>query len=263
MQRLHPNDLSGYLFKRGNWELLKIPAIAEITQKLDFNNFYYTRKKNELLCESREGIKEIEKIKRELGAYAFSAQYQQNPIDIQGGFIKHEWIKRYIKQPDFTAIYQSWDTAIKTGIKNDYSVCTTWGITENSYYLLEVFRRKLSYPDLKQVIIEKYQKYEVAGIIIEDKASGQQLIQDINNNHKIPIIKFMPRKSKFIRCLLATTIIEAGKIYIPNQAGWLVDFETELFSFPTSVHDDQVDSMVQFLTWHQEQRGTGFRIRRL
>ena len=66
MQRLHLNDLSGYLLKRGNWELLKIPAISETTQRLGFNNFCYTRNKNELLCEAREGIKEIEDIKKVL-----------------------------------------------------------------------------------------------------------------------------------------------------------------------------------------------------
>ena len=265
MQRLHQNDLSGYLLRQDNWELLKIPAIAETTQKLSFNNFSYTRKKNELLCEAREGIKEINDIKKILGFYNFSAQYQQSPINIDSGLIQRKWIKRYTKHPDFIAIYQSWDTAIKIGHKNDYSVCTTWGVTANAYYLLEVFRKRLNYPDIKQMVFEKYQEYKVTGVIIEDKASGQQLIQDINASHKIPIIKFLPQKSKFIRFLSVTTIIESGKIYVPNQTDWLVDFETELFSFPSSLYDDQVDSMVQFLTWHQnqQQRGTNFRIRRL
>ena len=115
------------------------------------------------------------------------------------------------------------------------------------------------------MIFEKHIEHETAGVIIEDKASGQQLIQDINHNHKIPIIKFLPQKSKFIRFLSVTAIIEAGKIYVPNQVDWLTDFETELFSFPNSTHDDQVDSMIQFLTWHQHQnkRYINFRIRKL
>ena len=265
MQRLHPNDLSGYLLKRDNWELLKISAIAETTQKIRFNDFSYIRKQGELLCETREGAKEIKDIKKILGSYAFSAQYQQNPIDRDNGFIQYKWIKRYTKMPDFVAVYQSWDTAIKVGHKNDYSVCTTWGVTNNAYYLLDVFRKRLSYPDLKQMIFEKYQQHKATGVIIEDKASGQQLIQDVNTHHTIPIIKFLPRKSKFIRFLSVTAIIEAGKLYMPSQADWLTDFEAELFSFPTSTYDDQVDSLVQFLAWHHNhnQRRINFRIRRL
>jgi predicted phage terminase large subunit-like protein len=266
MQRLHPWDLSGYLFKKDNWEVLKIPAVSEVAQKIRFNNFHYIRKKGELLCEAREGRKEIANIKKELGTYAFSAQYQQEPIDIQNGLIKRKWFMRYTKLPDFIAVYQSWDTAIKIGVKNDYSVCTTWGVTNTGYHLLDVFRERLAYPDLKQMVVEKYNQYKPTGVIIEDKASGQQLIQDINNDNRMPIIKFLPKKQKLIRFLLMTTIIEAGKIHLPLDAAWLSDFESEVFSLPNSTHDDQADSMAQFLMWHQErmQKGTAkFRIRRL
>lgn len=266
MQRLHPNDLSGHLFKKDNWEILKIPAVSEVTQKMDFNNFHYTRKEGELLCEAREGLKEIENIKGALGTYAFSAQYQQEPIDIQSGLIKYKWIMRYGKLPDFISVYQSWDTAIKIGVKNDYSACTTWGVTNNGYYLLDVFKERLAYPGLKQMVVEKYHQYKPTGVIIEDKASGQQLIQDINSDNRMPIIKFLPKKQKLIRFLLMTTIVEAGKIHLPLEAGWLSDFESELFSLPNVVHDDQADSMAQFLMWHQEQRqrsAASFRIRRL
>jgi len=160
-------------------------------------------------------------------------------------------------------IYQSWDTAIKIGSANDYSVCTSWGVTNNAYYLVDVFRKKLSYPDLKQMIVEKYNEYKPNGVIIEDKASGQQIIQDINCISKIPIIKFLPEKSKLVRFMLTLNIIEAGKLYLPKDSSWLVDFELELFSFPESHHDDQIDSMVQFLTWYKNANNFNFKIRKL
>lgn len=95
-------------------------------------------------------------------------------------FIDKVWIQRYSNVSNFNCIYQSWDTAIKIGIANDYSVCTSWGLTNNAYYLIDVFKKKLSYPYLKQMIVEKYNEYKPNSVIIEDKSSGQKIIQDIN-----------------------------------------------------------------------------------
>ena len=111
--------------------------------------------------------------------------------------------------------------------------------------------------------MEKYNEYKPNGVIIEDKASGQQIIQDINCISKIPIIKFLPEKSKLVRFMLTLNIIEAGKLYLPKDSPWLVDFELELFSFPESNHDDQIDSMVQFLTWYKNFNNFNFKIRKL
>jgi predicted phage terminase large subunit-like protein len=264
MQRLHTMDLSGFLLPKNNWHVLKIPAIAETTQNICFNNFHYSRKEKEVLCKPIEGIEEIESIKKALGAHVFSAQYQQNPLNIETSVIQRKWIKRYNKKQDFIAIYQSWDTAVKIGLQNDYSVCTTWGVTDNAYYLLDVFRKKLSYPYLKEMLMRQYKKYKPAGVIVEDKSSGQQLIQDISKLHVIPLIKFLPQKSKLIRFLLITNILEAGKVYLPYKASWVADFELELFAFPDVTHDDQIDSMSQFLIWNQNKKQqANFRIRRL
>ena len=263
MQRLNSNDLSGCLLKNKNWEYLKIPVISEDKEDISFKKFSYSRCKDELLCEKREGLKEVCILKKELGVHAFSAQYQQNPISMQSKFIDKVWIQRYSNVPNFNCIYQSWDTAIKIGIANDYSVCTSWGLTNNAYYLIDVFKKKLSYPDLKQMIVEKYNEYKPNGVIIEDKASGQQIIQDINSISKMPIIKFLPKKSKLVRFMLTLNIIEAGKLYLPKDLPWLADFEAELFAFPESNHDDQVDSMVQFFTWYKGRSNVSFKIRKL
>ena len=105
--------------------------------------------------EAMRGLKEVDFLKKELGVHAFSAQYQQNPISMQSKFIDKVWIQRYSNLPNFNCIYQSWDTAIKIGVANGYSVCTSWGLSNNAYYLIDVFKKKLSYPDLKRKFIAK------------------------------------------------------------------------------------------------------------
>ena len=113
------------------------------------------------------------------------------------------------------------------------------------------------------MIVEKYNEYKSNGVIIEDKASGQQIIQGISSVSKVPIIKFLPKKSKLVRFMLTLNIIGAGKLYLPKDSSWLADFEVELFLFPESNHDDQIDSMVQFLTWYKSRNHFNFKIRKL
>jgi phage terminase large subunit-like protein len=101
-------------------------------------------------------VAEYEAMRRRIGLYNFSSQYQQRPIPISGNLVKREWLRSY--GPDdlprrFMRIVQSWDTAAKTSERNDYSVCTTWGVERENYYLIDVFRRRLNYPDLKRAIV--------------------------------------------------------------------------------------------------------------
>lgn len=97
MQRLHPNDLVGYLLdkKDNNWTVLSIPAVAEKDAYYSMGNFEKFRLKGDILHPTREGIKEIEQIKKDMGSYVFSAQYQQNPVVEKGNIIRVEWIKRF------------------------------------------------------------------------------------------------------------------------------------------------------------------------
>jgi predicted phage terminase large subunit-like protein len=103
-------------------------------------------------------------------------------MPLSGAIVKTEWLKYYDpgELPSrFSCILQSWDTANKSGELNDFSVCTTWGVTYDSYYLLAVFRRRLNYPDLKRAVQQQAREHHADSILIEDKASGTQLIQDL------------------------------------------------------------------------------------
>lgn len=273
MQRLHENDLSGYLLsKSGDWTHLNIPAIAEDDAEYKIGNFYKERCKGEILHEAREGLKEINQIKRDLGSYSFSAQYQQNPVSKSEGMIKEEWIQYYDKNktPICSNIVLSFDTAIKTGIKNDPTVCTVWGMYENNYYLLDLYREWLEYPSLKKRVNELVQIWEPEAILIEDKASGQSLIQDFKKETELNIIPIKVSKDKVTRFAAVTATFEAGRVFIPNEIEWLADFERELFAFPSCEHDDQVDSVSQYLQWVKNRNdgkkakdGNRMRLRRL
>lgn len=253
MQRLHQDDLSGYLLSKANndWTLLSIPSIAEKDEYYSIGNFRKFRKKGEILHPSREGIKEIERIKKDMGIYVFSAQYQQKPIIKEGNMIKSKWIKRYDIEIKPNRIFLSFDTAIKAGLKNDPTVCTVWGESNNNLYLINVYREWLEYPELKKKSIEIINKYNPNSILIEDKASGQSLIQDLKKEIKLPIIGIKVLKDKITRLASVSPFFESNKIFLPKDAEWLTDYENELYSFPFCKHDDQIDSTSQFLQWYK------------
>jgi len=142
------------------------------------------------------------------------------------------------------------NTASKPEEINDPSVCTTWGITGNAYYLIDVFRKRLEYPALKKAVVKLYDKFHPSAVLIEDKSSGTSLIQDIRYDTKIPVIAIDPKNvKKEIRMSVESDKIEAGRVFLPEKASWLVDYETELTQFPLYANDDMVDSTSQFLKW--------------
>jgi predicted phage terminase large subunit-like protein len=151
---------------------------------------------------------------------------------------------------------QSWDTASKAEELNDFSVCTTWLVKGKDYYLLHVLRDKLKYPQLRQEIINQAQAHCATEIIIEDKGSGTSLIQDLSYEQGIPRpIAFKPVGDKVVRMSSQSSRIEAGQVHLPARENWLEDFRAELLQFPNGKHDDQVDSLSQFLTWIESSPG--------
>ncbi|MFC1659331.1 phage terminase large subunit [Pseudomonadota bacterium] len=287
MQRLHENDLSGYLLQKTcGWEQLNLPAIAEKNQFISIGKFLKKRQKGELLHFKREGEEEIERAKIELGSFVFAAQYQQNPVVQTGGMIKPIWFKRYdynfyhltTQQAqgentkndnlNFKSITLSFDTAIKVGIKNNPTVCSVWGEKKNNYYLLNIYRDWWEYPELRKKSIELIKVWKADTVLIEDKASGQSLIQDLRKDLKVPIIAIKVTKDKITRLASVSSLIEAGRVFLPVEAPWLADFEHEVYLFPNGEHDDQVDSMSQYLYWiktrpEEALKENHFRVRRL
>ncbi len=254
MHRLHLEDLTGHLLSKPKniWHHICLPMISEKVERIDSittqEKGLYSREENELLYPLEGGREEVEMIKVELGSYAFAAQYQQNPLPLSSGIIKQEWLKRYKNFPDNPShVTQSWDTAVSTNDPSDFSVCTTWAKIDNKFYLLDVYRAKLEYPKLKEQVLSLAARWAPHAILIEAKTSGQQLIQELKANSDLPIIEIVPHNDKLTRFYQIVPIIESGRVFLPQQAIWLNDFEYEILMFPEARHDDQVDSTVQYL----------------
>jgi predicted phage terminase large subunit-like protein len=196
-------------------------------------------------------------LRRSLGSSNFSAQYQQSPIPVEGEVIKWGWFRFFDVEPSCEPsdrIVQSWDTASKSGELNDYSACTTWLIKGDDYYLLDITRKRMIYPDLRREIERQALRFRPQSILIEDKASGTALLQDLERA-RIPgigaAIAIQPESDKLTRASAQSAVIEAGRVHLPSSADWLGDLRSEVLSFPFGRHDDQIDSMTQFLNWER------------
>ncbi len=253
MQRLHVDDLVGHVLEQESWTHLDLPAIAEAPQRLQFGpDQFIERQPGDLLHPGRESRQTLDAIKATLGTYNFSAQYQQSPVPPGGAMIRWTWFRSYRDLPSRSQndrIVQSWDTASKAEEINDYSVCTTWLESGNSYYLIDVLRKRLEYPDLKRRVVEEARRHGADAVVIEDKGSGTHLIQDLGREGDVRPIPIMPEGDKVTRMSAQTAKIEAGYVVLPERASWLQDFQTEVLQFPHGRHDDQVDSLSQFLAW--------------
>ena len=200
----------------------------------------------------REPLDTLEHIRRTIGEYNFAGQYQQSPAPLGGGLVKAEWFKRYREneRPErFDRIVQSWDTANKATELSDFSVCTTWGVRGKDLFLLGVFRRRLEYPALKRAVREQQSLFDATVVLIEDKASGTQLIQELIADGCHGVTRYQPTSDKIMRLHAQTAMIENGFVHIPETAPWLAEYLHEMTVFPKGKHDDQVDSTAQFLDW--------------
>lgn len=256
MQRLHEDDLVGHVLAQEGWDLVSFPAIAERDEEIEINTAFgaikVQRRAGDVLHPARESQAELDQIRKTLGEYHFSGQYQQAPAPRGGGMVKEAWFKRYgpDELPDrFDRIIQSWDTANKPGDLNDYSACTTWGIKDKRIYLLNVMRKRLDYPSLKRAVQDQFAVYDPGVILIEDKASGTQLIQEMQEAGISVVTAYKSKYDKIMRLDAQTGVIENGLVYVPTEAHWLAEYLYELSTFPKSKHDDQVDSTSQALEW--------------
>jgi predicted phage terminase large subunit-like protein len=166
--------------------------------------------------------------------------------------IKQEWFRYYepYELPEeFQHIVQSWDTASKESELADYSVCTTWGIDGAKRYLLDVYRQKVDFPKLKRAVIELIGRYQPSMVLVEDKASGIQLIPELRAQDITCLKAIKPQGDKKMRMHAQTAQFEGGFVRFPKEAPWLASYEAELMTFPRARHDDQVDSTSQVLGW--------------
>ena len=214
MQRLHEDDLVGHVLGQEAWEILSFPAIAEADEEHRIETILepkcFRRRQGEALHPDREPLETLDRIRRTIGEYNFAGQYQQSPAPLGGGLVKAEWFKRYRENevPErFDRIVQSWDTANKATELSDFSVCTTWGASGKNLFLLSVFRRRLEYPALKRAVREQQSLFGASVILIEDKASGTQLIQELITEGCHGATRYQPTGDKTMRLHAQTALV--------------------------------------------------------
>jgi predicted phage terminase large subunit-like protein len=252
-QRVHLNDLSGYLMEAGGWTVLSLPAIAEEDETIAIGDgVFHSRAAGEALHPALEPLASLERLRHQIGSEVFAAQYQQVPVPPGGCMIRRQWLRYYTKLPERTyrtRIIQSWDTAAKDGAQNDWSVCTTWMQVDNCHYLMDLVRGRYEYPRLRDIAIAQAQKHRPHCILIEDASTGTALSQELSKIYFDGSVKLVPiERDKIGRLYVNQAKFEAGLVLFPDNAPFLPELETELLTFPQGKTDDQVDSISQALS---------------
>lgn len=255
-QRLHVHDPVGFLLEKGGWNHFCLPAIAQQDIEvplLDKKTHLFLE--GDLLNPEMLGHRELEFLKQQQGSMRFSAQYLQEPIPEFGNLVPVQDLKRYsgtLKKQPGDLIIASWDVAMTTKERSDYSVGTFWLIRNKRYYLLDLYREKVSFSELVLRISDLSDIHEVDLSLIEQNGSGVALVEALDTLPRLNVLGVTSTLSKKDRMLPCTADIEAGRVFVPKEAGWLADFEKECAAFPEGKHDDQVDSLSQFLTYMRE-----------
>ena len=192
----------------------------------------------------------LHKLKR-INPREFASLYQQKPFIEGGNIIKPGWFQYYpedLKPTDFATIIIPADTAFKEKQGNDYSVAIPMGLTrEGDIFLLDLLRGRFDYPTLKNRLTALNNIYRGRGLrafYVEDKASGQSILQDFKLQSGIAAIPYKNPDDKVTRAHAISPIIQGGRVFLPESAPWLDDFITEIEQFPNGSFDDQVDAFM-------------------
>lgn len=249
MTRWSKKDLTGQVIKAAaqrsgeEWEVIEFPAILPSGRPL-WPQFW--------------SQKELEALKSELPHAKWMAQYQQDPTSDVSAIIKREWWQIWEKDeaPYCEFTIQSWDTAFLKSERADYSACTTWGVfykdddtgtSQANIILLNAFKKRMEFPELKEVAHQEYVEWQPDSLIIEAKAAGAPLVFELRARG-IPVQEFTPSRGndKIARLNAVADIFASGRVWVPNT-NWAEELVEEVASFPSGEHDDLVDSMTQAL----------------
>ena len=272
--RYHHDDLCGWLLKQEEimdmestypWDVVKIPAWVdeESAELLDLpggTSYFPEWKPDDVLRVDEEEIIASN------GSRYWESLYMQNPTPEEGGIIKKRWLQKweYSEPPSCDFIIQTYDTAFSTRTTADFSVIQTWGIFDmpeedyegreywgSNLILLGNTRGKFEYPDLRKISQELYNEYNPDVCIIEKKASGQSLIQDLRRSG-LPVMEYNPDKDKVSRVYAASPMLESGRVWLPEGKRWSDELVEELITFPHGRNDDQVDALVMAVHYMKE-----------
>ena len=243
--RWHEDDLAGRVIREeNNVEVVNIPVEAE-------ENDILGRKVGDALCpEIGKDNKWLQAFKASYtdGMRAWNALFQGRPTSEEGNIFKREWWRFYDVLPEHLPLKViSVDATFKDNADSDFVAIEVWGKLNADFYLIDMLKRRMDFPDTLKAIKAMNAKYpDRYSILIEDKANGPAIIAMLK--HEIPgIIPIEPKGSKIARANAVTGIIESGNVHLPRFADFTSEFIEEHAAFPNGVNDDLVDSCTQFL----------------
>tara|TARA_R110000751_G_scaffold233481_2_gene334312 strand:- start:721 stop:2199 length:1479 start_codon:yes stop_codon:yes gene_type:complete len=246
MTRWSTVDLTGQLMKAqiepkaDQWEVVEFPAIME-SGTPTWPEYWK--------------LSELESVKASLAISKWNAQWMQKPTSEEGAILKREWWKPWTEKdiPDLHYIIQSYDTAFSKKETADYSAITTWGVfapddQRASLILLDARRGRYDFPELKEVALKEYNYWEPEMVLIEAKASGMPLTDELRRAG-IPVTNYTPTRGndKRSRVNSIAPIFESGCIYYPEGRTFAEEVIEECAAFPYGEHDDYVDTVTQAL----------------
>lgn len=249
MQRLHEGDLAGFLLERGEWDELRLAAIAPEDELIEVGaNRFHQRREGHALHPARQSLEVLEKLKAE-NPYVFAAQFNQNPVPIDGNWVKAAWFGTFQEPPSAGVTILSLDTASTEALTSDYSVGIVARYYQKRFYILDVRRARLGFRALQTLVSDLCSQYRVERLLIEHASSGLQLIEMLRpppNGVPFPIA-CKPEGPKQVRFFAQTSRIQAGEVVLPAVAPWLAEFVSEIVAFPGGRFDDQADALAQLL----------------
>lgn len=242
MTRWSLRDLTGQILEHSaknngdKWEVVEFPAILPSGKPL-WPEFW--------------SLDELEAVRREIPPRKWQAQYQQQPTAEANAIVKREWWMEWKEKdppnPDF--ILMAMDTAFEKKTSADYSAIVIFGVWNNdedggqpNLILLEAWRERLEFPDLKKRVLEFYEEWEPDGVIVEKKASGAPLIYELRRMG-VPVQEYTPSRGqdKIVRLNAVADIFASGKVWAPKTR-WAEELIDEIAAFPSGRHDDFVDA---------------------
>jgi predicted phage terminase large subunit-like protein len=266
-QRLHEDDLPGHCIETGLFRHINLPAIAPGPELVPVGRGkVHARCAGDLLFPAFQSRETLDRIRIEQGPTYFSAQYLQDPTPAESNLIRWHDIQRYETAPPrrrLQKVVQSWDTAETDGARSDYSACSTWGYCDGRWALLDVTRFKAGFRELVARARMHRDQWKPDLILIEDAGSGRHLLQEFNHERRTSpesrapswkLHRCLPSASKMERWAAQAAKLEGGFALLPQDAPWLEALRREVTGFPNARHDDQVDSLGQFLAWTSSAR---------
>ena len=250
-QRTARDDLPGFLIDQGGWDHLSLPAIAWKKENIPTGHgIFIEREPGDILHPERESRQVLDQLRIELGPANFDAQCQQRPGAPEGAIMNSKWFKRYKVARPLCEYYQRVlvvDAANEVSAAADYTAAAVFGVRNDEIHLLDMFRKKVDFDDLETNIRALIAKHKITHLFVEAEPVGKALASVLGRTYKQGIHGCFPRgRSKLDRVNLAMPFLKQKKIYLPQSAPWLSTLEGEVFSFPCTIHDDQVDTLAYF-----------------